>query len=155
MRLGLRPLLALTVLAVVSALAQERPDFSGEWVRVEPPPDRASALTVVQDSESITIRQIFPNPRSGTYRLNGVAAGRVAGLEGGAGVSEQSSVGWKGASLVITEERSILNGGAIKWQSGHEEVWSIDGTRQLVIVVTDRETGTAPTTTRFVYRKQR
>ena len=112
-------------------------------------------LTVVQDSESITILQIFPNPRSGTYRLNGGGAGSVAGIEGGAGVSEQSSVGWKGASLVITEERSTLNGGVIKWQSGHEEVWSIEATGQLVVVVTDRETGAAPTTTRFVYRKQR
>jgi hypothetical protein len=67
---------------VLPASAQERPDFSGKWVRVEPPPDLGSVLTVVQDSESITIRQIFPNPRSGTYRLNGVGAGSVAGIEG-------------------------------------------------------------------------
>ena len=155
MRLGLRPVLVLAMLAVVPALAQERPEFSGEWVRVVPPPDLASVLTVVQDSESITIRQIFPNPRSGTYRWNGVAAGHVLGIEGGTGVIEQSSVGWKGASLVITEERSMTQNGDTSHRSKHEEVWSLDPNRQLVIVVTEEQTGAAPTTTRFVYRKRR
>lgn len=153
MQLGLGPALAMAMLAIMPASAQERADFSGEWVRAEPPPDLASALTVVQDSESITIRQIFPNPRSGTYRLNGVAAGHVAGIEGGAGVSEQSSAGWKGASVVITEERSMTQSGDTRHRSTHEEVWSLDPNRQLVIVVTDEQTGAAPITTRFVYRK--
>jgi hypothetical protein len=140
MRLGFRPALVLAMLTAAPASAQERPDFSGEWIRVEPAPDLASVLTVVQNNESITIRQIFPNPRSGTYRLNGAGAGRVSGIEGGAGFSEQASVGWKGASLVITEERSMTQNGDTRHRSKHEEVWSLDPNRQLVIVVTDEQT---------------
>ena len=69
----------LVALAVLLFSAQHRPNFSGEWVRIEPPPDLASVLTVVQDSESLTNQQIFPDPRSGTYRLKSGGVGPFSG----------------------------------------------------------------------------
>ena len=150
----LLPALILALLAVFPASAQDHANFSGEWVRIEPPHDSATLLTVVQDERFIRIEQIVPIPRSGTYQL-GVVGGSTGALGGGPTWSRQSSAIWKDAALVITQQESLLGRGEPQVQAKHEEVWSFDSQGQLTIVITDQQAGGAATTTRFVYRKSR
>jgi hypothetical protein len=154
MRLWLCGALTLAILATVSSAAQEQPDLSGQWVRVQPPHDSATVLTVVQNERFITIEQIFPVPRSGTYQV-GVAGGVAGALGGGPTWSRQWSAVWKDATLVITQQESLVGTGEPQIQSKHEEVWSMDSEGRLVVVITDQKAGAAATTTRFVYRRSR
>ena len=144
------------MLAILPASAQERPNFSGEWVRVEPPADAASVLTVEQTDDFIEIWPLsLSGPRPGRYRFD-VFEGSADGTTHSGAVSLQSSSAlWTDASLVVTEKRSISQAGIATHQSRHEEVWSLGPKNLLTVVITDEETGAAPTTTRFVYRKRR
>jgi hypothetical protein len=159
---GWRAAVAGILLAVTTVAAQDPPNFSGEWVRVAPPQKPPTVLTVAQTFESIEIRPLsLWGPRPGKYRLGAFEAG-VGGLEGGSGTAFRSSATWSNDTLVITDERSIMqvNPGSIasvetKHHTSHEEVWSLDRSGQLVVVITDRETGAADTTTRFVYERKR
>ena len=149
---------ALLVLAVPPLSAQDRPNFSGEWVRVEPPGDQTAVLNVVQDSYSIRIdHKSADGPRSSAYGL-GTEGGIVGGLIGGTTAGPTNSIlwsaTWKDVSLVITRAESTTQAGVTKLESSREEVWGIDRDGLLVIVITHQETGAAETT-RFVYRRNR
>jgi hypothetical protein len=148
------PLLSAILLTVASMTAQDRPNFSGEWVRVEPPHESTTVLTVEQSEQFIRIEQIFPTPRSGTFQI-GVAGGIAGALGGGPTWGRQWSTVWRDATLVITQQESLLGTGDPQVQSKHEEIWSLDSKGLLLVLVTDEETGAAATTTRFVYRRSR
>ena len=113
-------------------------------------------LTVEQTREFIEIRPLsLSGPRPGKYRFDSFEGG-AAGTTGTGGVSlRSSSAVWKDTSFVVTEERSITQDGNVTHQSKHQEVWSIQCKKLLIILITDEETGIASTTTRFVYRKRR
>jgi len=158
MPLGLRPVLALAMLAVLPAFAQEPPNFSGEWVRVEPPTDAGVVLSVVQTASVIRISsQSADGPGSDTYTL-GTKGGIVGGIGPTLGAStanvEWSAV-WKDMTLFLTRTLSVIQDSVKTRVSGREEVWSFDAEEHLVIVVTGYRPDTAPTTTRFLYRKRR
>jgi hypothetical protein len=159
MRVGLRLVLALTMLAVVPALAQERPDFSGEWARVEPA-DSTALLSVVQTGYFITIsNQSADGPRSDTYTL-GTESGFVGGvidarLADSTTTSVAWSAVWKESTLVVTRTQSAIQNGVKTPLSSREEVWSLDSDGRLAVVITDEQTAAALSTTRFVYRKRR
>jgi hypothetical protein len=114
-----------------------------------------AVLTVEQTGEFIEIRPLsLLGPRPGRYRFG--LQGSASGTSGvGGGNLWSSSVVWNGNSLVVTEERSsITQGGNVMHQSRHEEVWSLGSKNLLTVVITDEETGAAPTTMRFVYRRK-
>jgi hypothetical protein len=144
---------ALVVLALLPVSTQDDPDFSGEWVRVEPSPGTEATLVVRQDNTSINIEhESFPGPRSGTYGVGtfgGVVGGAIDGCGGG---SLQWM--WKDATLIVTRQQTTCESGNTK-QSKSEEVWSLDTDGRLVIVTKNEETGSAPATTRFVYSRKR
>ena len=153
MRFSCLPL-ACGVLAAASVSAQERPDFSGEWVRVGPLPETEAALVVRQGARSITIdAKSSPGPRPGVYGV-GTSGGVVADAIDGCG---GSSLRWmwnrSDATLIVTHQQTICSDRETK-QSKHQELWSLDTDRLLVIVITDEETGAAATTTRLVYRRR-
>src|SRR6476469_4121590 len=58
----------LTVLTVLTVSAQDRPNFVGEWIRLEPSTDPCSVLTV-QNEQTIRIEARSPGPSSGTYEV--------------------------------------------------------------------------------------
>ena len=67
---------ALAVLLVQAVLAQDRPDFSGEWVRLAPPEGPPPVLTIVQDEQTIRIQVRSsggPSSSSGTYGVGTLA----------------------------------------------------------------------------------
>jgi hypothetical protein len=139
MQTGLRLGLALAMLAILPASAQERPDFSGEWVRVEPPADAAVVLSIVQTASVIRIsNQSADGPGSDTYTL-GTRGGIVGGIGSSLGASttsDERSAVWKETTLVLTQTLSVIQNSVKTPVSGREEVWSFDVEGQLVIVVT-------------------
>jgi hypothetical protein len=135
----------LMVLAVLPVSGQDRPNFSGEWVRLEPSTDPTPVLTVVQNEQTIRIEARSSGPSSGTYE---VGAGGVRGPIPGEIPRVQWS--WKDATLVVTFEGGRMLPGAVR-----REVWSLDLQGRLVVVITHRTPNTPETTTRFVYARKR
>jgi hypothetical protein len=154
MRLALShslPFVALAILAVLPAYAQEQPIFSGKWIEIEPSPDAGAVLTVVQNDHSIRIEPGSSlGPRSRTYGV-GTVGGIVGGTTGGSTGSLQWR--WKDGRLVITQDQMIFELGAMTLQSSREEVWSLDSDGRLVVVITEQKADATPTTKRFVYRR--
>jgi hypothetical protein len=143
----------MSMLAVRPVSAQEHPNFSGEWVKVEPVSETEASLVVLQDARTINIEQkSSPGPRSATYDVGTFGGVMDAVIDGCGGGSLEWM--WKEATLVVMRQQTICSGGETK-QSKHDEVWSLDTDGRLIIVITDEETGTAPITMRFLYRKRR
>ena len=152
MRFG-RVSLACGVLAAALVSAQDRPDFSGEWVLVEPSNIPGSNLIVVQNEQTIRIEayswgtpSFFQTPSSGTYgvRTVGGVVGPIPGDRTGVRWS------WQAGTLVVTFEGGRLVAGASK-----QEVWSLDSRGRLAVGIATRMPNGSRTTTRWVYRKAR
>jgi hypothetical protein len=136
----------LAILAVFHVDAQGRPNFSGEWVRLEPSTDPSPLLTVVQNEQTIRIEAPSPGPSSGTYEI---------GTEGGVrgpipGDIPRVQWSWNDRTLVVTFEGGRMLPGAAR-----QEMWSRDLQGRLVVVITLRTPNTRETTTRFVYARKR
>jgi hypothetical protein len=145
-RVGLvLPVVVLTVLTVLAVAAQDRANFSGEWIRLEPSADPSAVLTVVQNERTIQIEARSPGPSSGTYE---VGTGGVRGLIPGEIPRVQWS--WTDGTLVVTFEGGRMLPGAVR-----QEVWSLDLQDRLVVVITFRPPNAPETTTRFVYARKR
>ena len=146
---------ACALLTVAGLSAQERPNFSGEWVRVEPTPDVRVSLTIVQDGAFIRIeqkaRESLPGVRPGIYRV-----GLSGGVEGYTtdiyGSTRQWS--WGDHEMTVHYESWVVHRGQTRG-SRHEEIWSLGADDRLVIAITHQPYGDAPTTTRLVYERKR
>jgi hypothetical protein len=135
------------LLTVAAVCAQDRPNFSGEWVLIEPVIDPPSVLTIVQDEQTIRIEtRTSGGPSSGTYGV-GTVGGVVGPLPGEIPRIEWS---WKGGALVVTWEGGRMIPGAVR-----QEVWSLDQRGRLVVSITMRRPNAVASTTRFVYRRSR
>ncbi len=150
----------VSVIAETTA-AQGKPDFSGRWVLVNP----ATASDIARD---LVVRESFEAPvtvltverRStgevhiATYKI-GLAEGRTGAItEDGRGPTRTTkSAMWDGDRLVI--ETGTYSGA--RRQAGpyseHDEVWSLDAQGRLVMIVTDRGSGTELRTTQLTYRR--
>ena len=118
----------LTVLTVLTVAGQDRPNFLGEWMRLEPSANPSPVLTIVQNGRTIRIEARSPGPSSGTYE---VGTGGVRGLIPGEIPRVQWS--WKDGTLVVTFEGGRMLPGAVR-----QEVWSLDLQGRLVVVITFR-----------------
>jgi hypothetical protein len=134
------------VLAVRRVSAEDRPNFSGEWVRLEPSLDPPPVLTVVQNEQTIRIETGSPGPSSGTY-----GSGTIGSVTGPVPAEiPRVQWSWKEDTFVVTFEGGRMIPGAVR-----QEVWSLDLQGRLVVVITLRTPKTPATTTRFVYAKKR
>ena len=139
-------LVACALLTVAGLSAQDHPDFSGEWVILEPPQDPPPVLTIVQNDRTITIEvRSSEGPSSGTYGV-GTVGGVVGPIPGHIPRIEWS---WKNGTLIVAREGGTMIPGAVR-----QEVWSLDQRGRLVVAITMRGPNTRPTTTRFVYRRR-
>ena len=164
--------------AVAPAIsAQDKPDFSGDWILVSPVNGASNAprtTTVRQsfkresvkgtpiDPPLITLaveRRLNSGVHSELYTI-GIEGGIVGGVvaNSGTGLSGQSqqtrfSTTWDGDKLVIDIRYSgrPVDLGA---ESEHKEVWSLDPLGALLLAITDRNPGTEPTTTNLIYRRR-
>ena len=154
------------VLALVvggAAAAQDKPDFSGQWVLVGP---NESVLNIAQElavRQSIevpftilTVEQRFKSEmRSQSYKI-GIIGGTVSVDRSGSGSGSRThfSVTWDGDRLVIeTGSHSGPTPESGRYTE-HKEVWSLDVRDRLVMAVTDRGSGAEPTTTTLTYQRR-
>ena len=168
----------LVLLLGQAVAAQDKPDFSGNWILVSPSDsssNAAQAMTVRESFKRESVRGTPIDPPLITLsverRFNGAVhsevhtigtiggiVGEVAGNAGTGfgGPSEQTrfSTTWDGDRLVIEIRYSgrPVDAGAY---SEHKEVWSLDIQGALMLTVTDRALGTESTTTNLIYRRQR
>jgi hypothetical protein len=163
--------LLVSVIAGPTA-AQEKPDFTGEWVLMAPyggAMDAAPELSVRQwlehktsvrgvpiDIPHVTIeRQFQTGVRSESYQI-GIVGGMTSGSISAnvPGVRTQYAVKWDGDRLVIETGRYSGPTRESGPYSEHDEVWSLDAQGTLVMTVTDRGSGTETRTTQLTYRKR-
>jgi hypothetical protein len=167
-RIWLSLLISLT--AGITA-AQDKPDFTGQWVLLTPRDagDAARGLSVRQwlehrtsvrgvqiDIPHVAIDRQFQNGvRSESYQI-GIVGGIAGGLYAGANVPRRSTryaVRWDGDRLVIETGRYSGPTREAGSYSEHVEVWSLDASGRLVMAVTDRGSGSSPRTTELTYRR--
>jgi hypothetical protein len=157
--IGLGPLAALLA-------AQEKPDFSGQWVLVSArksnnsvaremtvshtpnEPDSAGGMLHIErrfeNSRSIESESLPVGVRSGT--VNGISPGSIQAF-----VSSRMSVTWNGNRLMI--EKSSYSGPGTAAQ--HIEEWSLPRKNTLLITMTDRIGGSLqPKTATVIYRRR-
>lgn len=149
-----------------------RPDFSGEWVLVEPAdhdPAVAVALTVRQPVVSRTARgtpmapfyrnldvdrHLATGDRSDSYMI-GVRGGSVQGTAAAGTTAESRQlVEWVGDTLVMTIRQWAGPAGDRQPDRQHTEVWQFNADGRLVIAVTDQEGRAEVRTATFKYRRR-
>jgi hypothetical protein len=161
----------LVLLVAHVTWAQDKPDFSGNWILVSPrdPPDDAARTLIVRETFTrasvkgtpvdpplirlAVERRLNTSVRSDLYTIGTV--GGTVGNTGPGGQTEQtrSSTGWDGDSLVIhiTYSGRPVDAGA---ESEHTELWSLDAHDALSLTVTDWRPGTEARTTSLLYRRR-
>jgi hypothetical protein len=161
----------LILLGVGITAAQEKPDFTGQWVLLTPRDagDAAPRLSVRQwlehkttvrgapiDIPHVAIERQFQNGmRSERYQI-GIVGGMAGGLAAGAGVQSWTTryaVKWDSERLVIETGRYSGPTRESGPYSEHDEVWSLDASGRLVITVTDRDSGSSPRTIVLTYQR--
>jgi len=162
-------LCVLVVLAGHAVSAQDKPDFSGDWVLVSPMnADVAQAITVresfIRESvqgtplNSPVIRLSVERSFDGNAitRSESFTVGMIGSILGGtlSGQRQQTRVSttWSGNTLVIDSTTSAVDGSSY---SEHQEEWSLDAEGNLLLTTTDPASGTdEPMTRRCVYRQK-
>lgn len=167
---------ALALALGAGAQLPREPDFSDEWVLVSlsgAATEQASALTVTQELtrtnirgepitpfySSITIERHFNGravPEKSTFyiAIGGTVPGIPAGQSSPQGEWTSESVKWQGDRLVINTTRSPQPPDQPGPHSEHQEVWSLDRDGRLLIIVSDRKSGSAPIAIRLVYKRR-
>jgi hypothetical protein len=148
-----------------------QPDFSGDWVLVEPAdhgPDVAVALTVRQPVISQTARgtpmapfyshlnvdrHLATGDRSDSYMI-GVRGGSVQATAAGTTAESRQVVEWVGDTLVITISQWAGRAGDRQPDRQHTEVWQVNADSRLVIAVTDQEDRAEARTATLKYRRR-
>lgn len=150
----------LTALILVSllsgtAVAQQRPDFSGQWILVSSPAaNAATELTVefwVSDSsrprEYVSVERWFGNHSMETFSI--VIDSPLVPAPVGSRSGHYAA--FEGRTLVIHRATHLLP--AREWATERTEIWSLTPDGLLRITITDRPTSGEPLTTEALYRK--
>jgi hypothetical protein len=158
---------SVLVLFITAQQTPKEPDFSGDWVLVQASgqtTEPASALIVRQQITRTTARGEPMPPRfsdlsverhftkgveSERYKI-GIMGGNVSSI----GEWTTEAVTWEGASLIIRRGKYSGPPQQTKPNAEREEVWTFDPAGRLSITISDRSSGSAPTTVRLIYRRQ-
>ena len=155
MRLATAIAAACTLVAVVGAPAtlarmQQRPNFSGRWVIVEPPKGAGLEQIIKHDDKMLSKTPV--SERGGppvTYQLDGMEHRAVMSMGGEQIVSVTKAL-WEGNSLVVTILESYPNGMKLSIR----EVWSLDAQGRLVIDQTESAERQKPQVMKIVLQKK-
>jgi hypothetical protein len=158
MRMTVLLCVMLASLITGAVAAQDRPNFSGQWILVNPQDSASNTpqeITIKQEAPLLSVERRFEGlVRSETYRI-----GIEGGVVGGVGRNDHTSrtrfsVTWDGDRLVI--ETGSYSGPTL--DSGpyteHEEMWSLQAQDRLFMTVTERSSGVEPTTTKLIYSRR-
>ena len=152
------------VLAASTALAQDKPNFSGSWTRVVDPNAPAptgrggrgggrgglgAAATLAQDDKTLTITRTTQAGETKTvYNLDGSDSKNTM-MMGGNQMEQVSKAMWEGSKLVVTTNYEF-NGNPITTTQS----FTLDASGQLVVEATaPGRGGGAPVTTTVTYKK--
>ena len=145
--------LIVSSLVTGTAARQAHPDFTGDWVLLEPadaPAEVPGEISITENRQApgrgLTVRrQWLTEERTSIYYV-GVIGGTVSGIDASepSGQSKAPSARtfvaalWQGGTLVLEEgwHQGIIDGRDI-WRERREE-WSLDPSGALLIEVTSR-----------------
>ena len=141
-------LVAASAVAVVAA--QQRPNFSGRWVRVNPEEGAGIEQIVRHEGDVLTTGHGASGGghHGATYRLDG-SENRNVITSHGSEIVTISTATWSGPELTIVSATTYPDGRRLR----QTQVWSIDTEGRLIVQLTERADGQEPVTLRIVLRK--
>jgi hypothetical protein len=175
-----RLILAGLALAPAIAATQQRPDFTGEWTRVDSTAERPSVasvgdgafrsgnmgsgwgspLTIRQQADTLTIEYRFFSaydlqpPLRFVFALDGSESRNAINI-GHAELVERSRVAWRDSALVITTVYPTPNLGDGRLTMEVRQVLALDSPTTLTVETTRAGVaGAPPTVTRTTYSKK-
>jgi hypothetical protein len=150
MQLTRRLGLILSTAGVAATLsAQTRPNFAGRWTLESSTPSgvavMSSSQVVKHDGNTLSVGQSEGGHHSSTYILDGKSHETMIGP-----VKSVSKAGWEGDKLVIDRTDTFPTGVS----RTTKQVWSLEPSGKLVIVLTDNRDGNQQLTMTNVYVKK-
>ena len=144
-----------------AAAAQPKPDFSGTWVLTDSSTgdgDFARELGVTQTTEVLSVERRFVHSAASEHHRIGLIEGTIGGVTreqpSSSATRTHASTHWADDALVI---RTGSYSGPTTWEVTQfverEEIWSLDPDATLVITITTRQSGSAPTSATIRYRR--
>ena len=149
------PIAACALVAVFTAPAalargQQRPNFSGRWVIVQPEKGAGQEQVIKHDDKMLSKTPV--GDRGGppaTYQLDGMEHRTVMSMRGEQIVSVTKAV-WEGNTIVITILENYPNG----MKPNVKEVWSLDAQGRLVVEETESAHAQKPQVRKIVLQKK-
>ena len=142
-------LILLTSGLAVALSAQSRPNFSGNWTLESSTPSGAamvsSSQVVKHDANTLSVGQSERGHHSSTYTLDAKPHETTIGP-----VKSVSKAEWNGDRLVIDRTDTFPTGASRTMK----QVWSLEASGKLVIVLTDKSSGKDEVTMTNVYVKK-
>jgi len=132
------------------AVGQQRPNFSGRWVIVQPEKGAGQEQVIKHDDKMLSKTPV--GDRGGppaTYQLDGTEHRTVMAMRGEQIVSVTKAA-WEGNTLVVTILETYPNGMKLNVR----EVWSLDAQGRLVVDATESAQGQKPQVMKIVLQKK-
>ena len=132
------------------ARVQQRPNFSGRWVVVQPEKGAGQEQIIKHDEKSLSKTPV--GDRGGmpaTYQIDGVEHRSVVPMQGQQ-IVNLTKAAWEGNTLVVTILESYPNGMKLNVR----EVWSLDEQGRLVIDATESAERQKPQVMKIVLQKK-
>jgi len=133
-----------------SAQAQQRPNFSGRWVIVQPEKGAGHEQVIKHDDKMLSKTPV--GDRGGppsTYQIDGIEHRAVMSM-GGEQIVTVTKALWEGNTLVVTIVENYPNG----MKLNVKEVWSLDAQGRLVVEQTETAERQKPQVMRIVLQKK-
>ena len=133
-----------------SARVEQRPNFSGHWVIVQPEKGAGREQVIRHDDKVLSKTPV--GDRGGppaTYQIDGVEHRAVLPMRGEEIVTVTKAA-WEGNTLVVTILESYPNG----MKLNVKEVWSLDAQGRLVVEATESAQGQKPQVMKIVLQKK-
>ena len=139
-------------------VAQDKPNFLGEWILVspsEPPAGTARTFTVAHEAASIRITRMTDSGlESASYTIDlATTSGAVTGTSGTVGTLTKNQALWAGRSLEFNDNNCRSQRDGIETCVQRSEVWSLGKTGLLSIERTTFGPGKRVSKATFIYRK--
>ena len=134
----------------VLARAQQRPNFSGRWVIIEPEKGAGQEQIIKHDDRMLSKTPV--GDRGGppaTYQIDGMEHRTVLPMRGEQIVSVTKAA-WEGNTLVLTILENYPNG----MKLNVKEVWSLDAQGRMVVEETESAPGQKPQVRKIVLQKK-
>ena len=133
-----------------SARMEQRPNFSGRWVIIQPEKGAGQEQIIKHDDKMLSKTPV--GDRGGppaTYQIDGMEHRTVLPMRGEQIVSVTKAA-WEGNTLVLTILENYPNG----MKLNVKEVWSLDAQGRLVVEETESAPGQKPQLRKIVLQKK-